>query len=231
MSDRPIELTGRLVFGLVVLTLGVLFTLGNLDLIDAHAIVRWWPSVLIVFGLAKLSGFMTRRHIAAGSVFTLLGAIWLGNELDVWSIDVFQLWPVFLIVAGGTLLMRGLRPGGASAERSGDPSEVVHSFALMSGSTRRVTSQKFAGGDASAVMGGVELDLRGAKLEGGRAIVDVFAMWGGIDIFVAPGWHVLNEGIAIMGAIEDSTKPAPDAGQTLVVRGFVLMGGVEIKNS
>ena len=230
MSDRPIELTGRLVFGLFVLTLGVLFTLGNLNLIDAHAIVRWWPTVLILFGAAKLFGVMTRRHIAAGTVFMLLGVMWLGNALDAWHFDVWDLWPVFMIVIGGTLLVRGLnrRPPGQVA---GDATDVVHQFALMSGSTRRVTSEKFTGGDTSALMGGVELDLRSAKLEGGRAIVDVFAMWGGIDIFVPPGWEVLNEGIAIMGAIEDTTKPAPAVGQTLVVRGFVMMGGVEIKNS
>src|SRR4249920_1351804 len=102
MSDRPFELTGRLVFGLVVLTLGVLFMLDNLNLIDAHSIVRWWPLALILFGGAKLFGFMTRRHIAAGAVFTLFGVMWLGNALDAWHFDVWDLWPVFMIVIGGT---------------------------------------------------------------------------------------------------------------------------------
>jgi hypothetical protein len=230
MSERSIEISGRMVFGFVVLTLGVLFTLGNFNLIDAHAIVRWWPSVLIVVGLAKLFGIGTRRHLVWGIVFSMFGVLWLGDSLHAWNFDVWDLWPVFLIIMGGSLLSRGLRRDGAAAAGVGDPADTVRSFAMMSGVTRRVVSQTFIGGELSAVMGGIELDLRDAKFKDGRAVVDVFAMWGGIDLFVAESCRVSNEGLAIMGAIEDSSKPRADTAQTLVIRGFVLMGGVDIKN-
>ena len=78
-------------------------------------------------------------------------------------------------------------------------------------------------------MGGIELDLRGASTAGGEAIIDVFAMWGGIEIKVSPDWSVSNQAIAIMGGVEDKSKATSDARHRLIVRGFVLMGGVEIK--
>jgi predicted membrane protein len=230
MSERRFDFNGRLVFGLILITLGALFTLDNLNVLESDYIIRWWPSVILAIGIAKLFGLGTMRNLVWGGVFTLFGAVWLGDSLDVIDFDLWDLWPVFLIAIGGSMLMRHLRPAVPAGARAANAEATVHSFALWSGVTRRFGSQAFAGGDVSAMMGGVELDLRGAKFEGGRAVIDVFAMWGGIDIYVSDDCRVVNEGAAIMGAIEDSTKPADNASQTLVIKGFVLMGGVEIKN-
>ena len=68
-----------------------------------------------------------------------------------------------------------------------------------------------------------------ASTANGEAIIDVFAMWGGIEIKVPPDWAVSNQAMAIMGGIEDKSQATSDARQRLVIRGFALMGGVEIK--
>ena len=62
-----------------------------------------------------------------------------------------------------------------------------------------------------------------------RSVVDLFVMWGGVEIWVPPDWAVSNQVGLLMGGAEDKSTGTQDARHRLVVRGFVLMGGVEIK--
>lgn len=229
MEERRFEWSGRLFFGLVILTLGVVFLLGQYDLVDAARIIEWWPVLLVVVGLLRILGIQTLRRPLSGTVFLVVGVVLLALNLDWVRFDLSDLWPVALILAGGSILVRSLRGPGPGAG-AGDTSEWLRSFAFWSGLDRKSASERFRGGELTAIMGGVDLDLRAAKLEGGRAIVDVFVWWGGIEIRVPEDWKVSNEGLAIMGAVEDSTKPAPEGVNTLVLRGLVVMGGVEVKN-
>ena len=60
----------------------------------------------------------------------------------------------------------------------------------------------FRGGSVTAVMGGVELDLRKANLTS-TAYLDVVAFWGGIEIKVPAGWTVDARVVPLMGAFEN----------------------------
>lgn len=230
----PARWDGRLLFGLVLLTFGVLLTLDQLDLMESGHILQWWPVILIAVGVVKLLGLGTTRHVVWGTMFTVFGVLFLGDTLDRWNFEFWNFWPLVMIFIGASLLMKGLRRGAPGAPAPGEPvvdtGAEFRSFALMSGVTRRITSSAFRGAELSAVMGGVEIDFRNASLQGGVAVIEVFVWWGGIDIKVPEGWGVANEGLAVMGAIEDSTKSTPDGRNTLVVRGLVVMGGVDIKN-
>jgi hypothetical protein len=107
-------------------------------------------------------------------------------------------------------------------------------FAMMSGVRRQVTGE-FAGAEATAIMGGVELDLRYSAMDGDEVIIDTFALWGGIEIWVPAHWEIVSQGLPLMGAFEDKTHVTTHGGAQgrqprLVVRGVAIMGGVEIKN-
>ena len=79
-------------------------------------------------------------------------------------------------------------------------------------------------------MGGCEVDLRHAGING-DAVIDVFAMWGGIELRVPESWTVITKVTPIMGGVEDNTRaPQNPGGHRLTIRGMVLMGGIEIKN-
>ena len=105
-------------------------------------------------------------------------------------------------------------------------------FAMMSGVRRQVTGG-FAGAEATAIMGGVELDLRYSAMDGDEVIIDTFALWGGIEIWVPTHWEIVSQGLPLMGAFEDKTHVTTHGGNRqprLIVRGVAIMGGVEIKN-
>jgi hypothetical protein len=107
--------------------------------------------------------------------------------------------------------------------------ESVSEVAVWAGKQRRVSVPTFRRGDLTAIMGGVELDLRAAGTATGEAIIDVFVMWGGVEIWVPPEWAVVNNGGVLMGGVEDKSTGTQDARHRLIVRGFVVMGGLEIK--
>jgi predicted membrane protein len=78
-------------------------------------------------------------------------------------------------------------------------------------------------------MGGCEIDLRQAAIDG-EAVIDVFALWGGIEIRVPDDWTVIGQVTPFMGGYDDKTRSRPGSGaHRLVIRGMVVMGGVEVK--
>ena len=96
---------------------------------------------------------------------------------------VWDFWPLGLVALGCMLVMRGIRPQTAAA----DESSTMHAFAMMSGVTRKSASVAFEGGSLTAIMGGIDADLRNARMVRQQAVIDCFAMWGGIDIRCSRG--------------------------------------------
>lgn len=231
---------GRMIFGLIVLTLGVLWTLDNLGLVDSGAVLRWWPALLAAWGIMQLAGFCCRQQMVSGTVFTIAGLLLLGTEFHFFHVHFWQLWPVVMIVLGAALVTRSFRGNSLSGVEGGKPAgggpapdrfSRLNNFVMMGGVEVKNESQEFRGGEVSAVMGGIEVDLRGAKTVEPQVVIDVFAWWGGIDIFVPRDWRVVSEVFPLMAGYEDhSTKPEGEARTTLVIRGMVVMGGVEVKN-
>lgn len=227
---RVSRVSGRLVLGLIVITLGTLWTLDNLDLIHSGPILRWWPVVLLGLGIAKLFGIGTGRNPAAGTMFLLVGILFLAGRIGIDGLDFSLLWPMLLVVIGVNLVIRSYRAQSLDGPTE-DPSSRLGTFAFWSGVDRKVSSQAFRGGDITAVMGGAKIDFRQAKTVPGGAILDLFVWWGGVEMIIPEDWKVVSEGTVLMGGIEDKAKAAPpESANILILRGLVLMGGVEIKN-
>jgi predicted membrane protein len=225
--------TGRLIFGLTVIGLGVLFLLDELGTIDASAVLRWWPLALLAYGLMRLTGTGCRQHMASGGIITLIGSWLLLRAMGVLPFGLHDFWPIVLIALGGIMVAGGFRRGRAGAEtgRSRDAASSLSAFAFWSGVDRKVVTQSFEGGDITAFMGGHEIDLRAARMAGESAAIDLFVMMGGVDMRIPEDWTVSYDGVLIMGGVEDRTRPpAGEVRGRLILRGFVMMGGIEVKN-
>jgi predicted membrane protein len=222
------HLTPQLVMGLLVIFVGVLFTLDNLGMVDANAYLRYWPVGLIAVGLLKLWQSRAGSGVFAALVFIGAGVWLLLQAAQLVTVALWDLWPLLLVFFGASLVWHGLR---GRRERAGMGSAAtISGLALLGGIHRGNNSRGFRGGDLTAVLGGCEIDLRQAAIDG-DAVLDVFAMWGGIEIRVPEDWSVSGRVVPILGGFEDKTRPS--AGVTahrLVVRGFAIMGGIEIKN-
>jgi len=218
----------QLVFGLFAISLGILFTLDNLGIVDFGDVWRFWPAILIAFGVCQILCATCSSRIVAGAVFIAVGALLLLDNLHYLRFSIGDFWPLILVVIGGSLVWQALERGNARWPASSDD---VSGFAFMSGVVRNSNTQSFRGGDLTAIMGGCEIDLRQASISDGEATMQVLAFWGGIEIKVPEDWSVQSSVVPLLGGFEDRTRPPRDGTpKTLHVKGLVMMGGVDVHN-
>ena len=134
----------------------------------------------------------------------------------------------------GALPPLGAVPGVGAGPRTGTAwdgasTHVLRAYSFFWGTDRRHRGP-VAHVEVSAVMGGCDIDLREAVPTTDPLVIQVFAMWGGIDLRVPPGWLIQNEAWPILGGIVDSTTPPAVPTHRVILRGNAFMGGVEIKN-
>lgn len=227
---------GQMVIGLGVIAVGMLFLLDNLGIIDFVDFTALWPVLLIMGGVLKYLQSTSGRGKAAGIVLAALGAVLLLRAVGLIDISWRLLMPGLMIAGGMVVVFQAMRSRTGGDARPGlykdgdsDSDSHVRLFALLGGIDRRVQTSDFRGGEVSAFMGGCQLDLREASVQG-EAVINVFAMWGGIDIRVPDDWVVSLEGVPLLGGFSENTKPLGDRNKRLVIRGVALMGGVEVRN-
>jgi hypothetical protein len=229
--QSTLRVTPQVVLGLLIVAFGLLLTADNLEYVDAGNVLRFWPVIVAAFGLAKLIQSDTPSGRVVGGGLIAFGLWSTAEELFDVSLDLDRWWPLFLVGFGGFILYRAFRgdSGCQAPNDRGSTDSTVSELAIWSGKVRRNASPAFRRADLTAIMGGVELDLRGASTGGQEAIIDVFAWWGGVEITVPPDWAVSNKVVAFMGGADDKSSGTQDSQHRLTVRGFVVMGGVEIK--
>jgi predicted membrane protein len=230
-SSAAPRCTPQLFMGLAVLVTGVVFLLYNLGLADLRPYLGYWPWLLVLLGVSKLVRSPSVPSVLIGGFWITL-AVWLKPGLFGLDLSVMRTyWPVVLILLGGVIVWHTFqrRPGRSRGDV--DLRSWVTATAVLSGVSRSVASAEFAGGELTAFMGGIQLDLSRATIKGPEAHLTVFAMWGGIELKVPPEWIVDMRVAAFLGGYEDKTTlPASPDAPRLIVTGLVTMGGAEVKN-
>jgi predicted membrane protein len=227
--------SSQVVLGLLVILMGLLFLLDNLDIIETRRVLAFWPMVFIVVGVVKLCDTQTRGGQIVGAVFVGIGVLMTLDRLDIIDFNWRTLWPLFFIGFGVYTLYKArtgrrmIAVDGVKGENDLGGEGVVDITAILGGFERRVFTPNFRGGEITAVMGGCSLDLRNSSIQG-EAVVSVFAFWGGVTLKVPPDWTVVLNGTPIMGGFEEKTIAPPDNSKRLIVRGYAIMGGVEVRN-
>lgn len=218
---------GSAILGLGVLALGAVMLLDNFGVVDGEELFDYWPVFLVLVGISHLVRPAGSRRVVAGIIWVAAGAIVLLGNQGLISFEIWDLWPVVLLIIGGSLILRPFRRGRSAGENVG----VFEAMAILGGAHRRLAVADFQGGDATAILGGCDIDLRDCGSEGGPAEIDTFAFWGGIEIRVPEDWDVQVRGLAVLGAYEDKRRSGTGEGRkVLIVRGTAIMAGVEVKN-
>jgi hypothetical protein len=218
-GSRSMGMGGR-IWGGAVSAVGIIFLLNNLGVV--HNIWRFlWPGILIMVGLAMLARAIDRQSsVGYDPVAAAEQAKKMGEDIRD------------RIVTGVHARIGGGRGAGTGAPFS-SPNHL-NEWAVFGGTRRRIDSQDFQGGEAFAMFGGVELDLRkaGSTLE--EIVVEINAIFGGVEVRVPETWSVTVQGAGVFGGYEDETmdtRVTPSDKQVrLIVNGYAIFGGVSIKN-
>jgi len=238
----------RVIFGLLVVAFGLAMLLDNLDVLNALDLLRFWPVGLLLVGVAYMVQADGRSERIFGGILTAVGVVFVLEIFFGIEVHIWRWWPLAVVAFGALVVAKAFlpeepaskvqvgvvfggssQPGVGSAARAGSQDPTYTELAIFSGIERRVASPAFKRADLTAIMGGIEFDLRQATTDHGEAVIDVFVTWGGIEITVPPDWAVSNKITAIMGGVEDQSAGTQMSQNRLIIKGVVLMGGVTIK--
>ncbi len=245
-------LSGRMILGLVVLAVGVLWLLQNLDLVEYEVanIFAYWPLIPLIIGLNMLATtfsapenregrrvFISWGQLISALILIVIGVLYLGRNLDFIDESYIQqfwsaLFPILLILLGLNLL-RNIRGAGKGGSR----------VAFMGGFDLGKTPWNLENGNYLAFMGGIDLDLTTAKIPEGTTVLDLTAIMGGIEVKIPRDLPVVYEGSAFLGGVsfleqEDGGIIASrkiehnvedTAHKKVFIQGRAIMGGIEIK--
>ena len=257
---------GGLLVGLILAGIGVVLLLQNLGILYFDDLWEYWPVILIVVGGSRLVSAWDTGGRIFGGMMLFIGGVFLLHNLGLLRGNVLAyFWPVVLIAIGLALLVRALEgnrawdlwsdssrnsstpPAGGPSTGPGSPrqeswfsatdtKDARNTFSedhIFSGAKRRLETQDFQGGEALAVFGGIEIDLRKSNITRDQVMIEANAMFGGIEIKVPEHWRVLVRGSGIFGGYSDETVQ-PVGGDTkhpeLIITGTAVFGGVNVKN-
>ncbi len=210
----------RIILGLLLIAVGVLFLLNNLGVLTVtiSQYLLTWQTVIVGLGLLQLS----MGNKKGGLILILVGIVlWLPVYF---SIGIEQYWPILLILVGAAFFIKS---------QVTDQSKIakdIDDVAILASSSKKINSKSFSGGKLSAVIGSIELDLRQSSLEHGQALLDSFSVMGGVKLYVPDDWVVNFEATNILGGFADKRahRPTEYFGDVLTIKGFILLGTTEL---
>jgi len=115
-GEPPRIPAGRLVFGVVLVAIGVLAFFDAIDLWETRELWRYWPVILIVIGLSNELDALRTRQGDGGYILVAVGVWMLAGSQEFLGLDYRSAFPLGIAVAGlGMILHALLGIGGKSA--------------------------------------------------------------------------------------------------------------------
>jgi len=228
--------SGRHIIGLVVIALGVIGLLNNFGVTAisfAYVINLLWPLLLVVAGI----NLITNRNLSSlvtGAIILGLGVIFFGRNIGIFDIDMTNFWqgfwPVIIILIGINILVKNKHNQGGN-------------IAIMGAVDRTKEVWDLKSAEYTAIMGGIEMDIRKATFIEREVSLTLTAIMGGITLIVPDDIAITCQGTAILGGVDllgkgsggivgSSVLEIGDpqiAARILHLNCTCIMGGIEIK--
>lgn len=230
------ELKGRYVAGLLFIAFGVIALLNNFGVTSislGYLINMIWPLLLVAAGINLIAN-RNLSSLVTGAVLLSLGVVFFGSNSGILDIDMTHFWrgfwPVIIIIIGINILAKSKHNQGGNIAIMGAVDKTREEWDLKST-------------EYTAVMGGIELDVRKANFIEREVFLDLNAIMGGITLMIPEDVAITGQGTAILGGIELMGKGSggilghanlesgdiKNAAKILHVNCTCIMGGIEIK--
>ncbi len=108
--------------------------------------------------------------------------------------------------------------------------DYIDATVVLGAVQKNIVSKNFRGGDITVFMGGTEINLTQADIQG-TAIMDITQIMGGTKLIVPPHWEVQTRITSVFGNVEDKRIPgATIKDKILILDGTSIFGGIEIRS-
>lgn len=118
MNDLTRHPAHRIAAGLAAVGIGTLALLDRQQVADLPLLHTFWPLALVLLGLARL-GWARHAGGLGGVALIAVGGLLTARNLGLTGFSLHDAWPMFVILAGLALVLRGVRtrPSAGAAGR------------------------------------------------------------------------------------------------------------------
>jgi len=104
-TESSYEWRKQLMWGVVLVCVGVSFMLDRMDVIDIDSLWHYWPLLLVVLGVNKMVGYPTAKHFSNGLWMIAVG-LWMFAVLErMFGLTWNNSWPFMIIVCGVSMML------------------------------------------------------------------------------------------------------------------------------
>lgn len=202
-----------------MIILGVLIVLKSFNIVDQIIFFTGWWTLFIIVPAAINLIFNNNRVNDASLLVVGVSLYCAANEYITYN-NVFAIALCLLLINVAVAIMRG--QGKRKRVSEHPDGNYVGCFG---GFKEKLNS--FSGGNAIAIFGGVDLDLRDIVFTE-DVYLTAIAIFGGVDIKVNDNINIVSSTINILGGTENKQQPIA-GNKTLYIDGCTIFGGIDIK--
>lgn len=105
-SEASYHLRRQVLWGLMLVGLGVAFLLDQMGYVEIRALWHYAPLLLVVIGINQTIGYPNAREFSSG-LWTVFIGLWLFAVFEgLWGLTFRNSWPLFIIITGVTMAIR-----------------------------------------------------------------------------------------------------------------------------
>src|SRR3972149_2169977 len=168
----------RSMLGLCVILIALVMFFDVLGINLFGKILCNWPLGLIIIGIAVLCGPETPENRTLTYILIGIGALCFLGEFHWFHFRWNRLiFPLVLLAIGVYILM----PQFSRAQPGAFPENRIAIFTVLGGGEYNTRSSNLTGGHIVSILGGADVDIRDADIEGDSMEINVLALMGGAE--------------------------------------------------
>lgn len=231
MSSPKNFMQPRSVIGLIIIILAIIIFFDNIGIHIFSIIFRNWPLALIIIGVAMLVGPYKKEQSTGPYILITIGLLFFLGQFRLFHYQWNNLiFPLILLAVGVYIL----RPYISQQQSKGIPENRIEIFSILGGGEFNTRSENLKGGHAICILGGADINISEADMEGTNMVITCLAFMGGVQIKVPLHWQVNVQAVPLLGGVSNKTSCLAEKLQmpkkSLTITGLAVMGGIEVTN-
>lgn len=219
--------------GVILILIGLLIACNELKITNINIFFDgWWTLFIIIPCFVNLFDDDDKTGSIVGlliGVILLLSCQGLINFDLIWKL----LLPAILIIIGVSIMYKNIftkKIEEKIKKKSKSKIDDTNCCATFSSQKIKIEKEKIESGNLDAIFGGIELDLREAKITN-DIVINATCIFGGIDIFVPDDVKIIIKSTCIFGGADNKKKNKvdDDKAHTIYINATCIFGGIDIK--
>lgn len=222
--------TKSILWGIVLIALGIIALLNVFDIEINLFFDGWWtlfmiiPGVISIFTDKDKIGALCLTGIGVALLLSCQKVLSFDKSLSICVAVIVVVWGLKLIFKDGIrnksdkIIMK-LKENGDSLKQY---------CATFSGQNLNFDGDVFDGADLTAVFGGIDIKLNNAIINK-DVVINICSVFGGVDVFLPDNVNVKVSSNSIFGGVSNKKSKSENAQFTVYINANCIFGGVDIK--